>query len=63
MSAYLILFAVVLGVNLIPAFASPTWSIIAVFGLNSDLPMRGIALTGALAAASGACCWRSPRAV
>jgi uncharacterized membrane protein YdjX (TVP38/TMEM64 family) len=53
MSAYLILFAVVLGVNLMPAFGPPTWSIIAAFGLNSDLPMPGIALAGALAAASG----------
>jgi uncharacterized membrane protein YdjX (TVP38/TMEM64 family) len=53
MSAYLILFAVVLGVNSMPAFGPPTWSIIVIFGLNSDLPMPGIVLTGALAAASG----------
>jgi uncharacterized membrane protein YdjX (TVP38/TMEM64 family) len=50
---YLILFLIVLGVNLLPAFAPPTWSIIAIYGLNSDLPVVGIVLTGAIAAALG----------
>lgn len=51
--AYLLLFAIVYGNNLLPAFGPPTWSIIVLYGLNSDLPMPGIVLVGALAAASG----------
>jgi len=51
--AYLILFAVVLGVNLLPAFGPPTWSIIVLYGLNSDLPLPAIILVGASAAALG----------
>lgn len=56
MSAYLLLFAVVFAVNLMPAFGPPTWSIIVLFGLNSDLPLPGIVVTGALAAALGRLC-------
>lgn len=51
--AYLLLFAVVFGNNLLPAFGPPTWSIILLYGLNSDLPTPGIVVVGALAAASG----------
>lgn len=50
---YLILFAIVFGVNLMPAFGPPTWSIIVLFGINSALPTPAIVITGALAAASG----------
>ncbi len=53
MSAYLLLFAVVLAVNLMPAFGPPTWSIIVLFGLNSDLPVPAIVVVGAVAAALG----------
>lgn len=53
MTNYLILFAVIFGINLLPAFGPPTWSIIVLFGLNSDLPLVGIVVTGALAAALG----------
>ncbi len=53
MDSYLILFLIVLGVNLMPAFGPPTWSIIVLYGLNTQLPTVGIILTGALAAASG----------
>ena len=53
MEPYLFLFAVVFGINLLPAFGPPTWSIIVLFGLNSDLPVPAIVLVGALAAASG----------
>lgn len=53
MDDYLILFLVVLGINLLPAFGPPTWSIIAIYGLNSDLPTVWIVLVGAAAAASG----------
>jgi uncharacterized membrane protein YdjX (TVP38/TMEM64 family) len=50
---YLILFAVVLAVNLMPAFGPPTWSIIVLFGLNTDMPVAGTVAVGALAAALG----------
>lgn len=50
---YLILFAIVLGVNLIPAFGPPTWTIIVLYGLNSDLPLPAVVLVGAVAAAVG----------
>jgi uncharacterized membrane protein YdjX (TVP38/TMEM64 family) len=36
-----------------PAFGPPTWSIIVLFGLSSQMPTPAIILTGALAAASG----------
>ena len=53
MTEYLLLFAIVLGVNLMPAFGPPTWSIIVLYGFNSDLPVPAIVLTGAAAAALG----------
>jgi uncharacterized membrane protein YdjX (TVP38/TMEM64 family) len=49
----LILFLLVLAVNLMPAFGPPTWSIIAVYGLNSALPLPALVPVGALAAATG----------
>ena len=49
----MLLFMVVLGVNLMPAFGPPTWSIIVLFGLDTSMPTLAIILTGALAAASG----------
>jgi uncharacterized membrane protein YdjX (TVP38/TMEM64 family) len=52
-SSYVVLFLIVLGVNLMPAFGPPTWSIIVLFGLGSTMPTAAIILTGALAAASG----------
>ena len=53
MTEYLILFAIVFGVNLLPAFGPPSWSIIVLYGLNSDLPVPAIVVTGAVAAALG----------
>ncbi len=53
MADYLIFFAIVLGVNLLPAFGPPTWSILVLYGLNTRLPVPGLVLTGALAAAIG----------
>lgn len=47
------LFAVVLAINLLPAFGPPTWSVIVLFGLNTQLPVPAIVVTGALAAALG----------
>lgn len=53
MAEYLLLFAIVFGVNLLPAFGPPTWSIIVLYGLNTQLPVPAIVLTGAVAAALG----------
>jgi len=50
---YLFLFAVVFAINLLPAFGPPTWSVIVMFGLSTDLPIPGIVVVGALAAAFG----------
>ncbi len=50
---YLFLFALVYTLNLMPAFGPPTWSIIVLFGLNTQMPVPGVVLVGALAAASG----------
>ncbi|MFZ1743970.1 MAG: hypothetical protein WAT93_14025 [Pontixanthobacter sp.] len=50
---YLILFAIVFGINLMPAFGPPTWSVIVLYGLNTDMPVASIIGTGAIAAASG----------
>ncbi|MGE3870956.1 MAG: VTT domain-containing protein [Pseudorhodoplanes sp.] len=51
MADYLILFAVVLGVNLMPAFGPPTWAVLVLFVLGRDLPpVPTIALAAAAAA-------------
>jgi membrane protein YqaA with SNARE-associated domain len=50
---YLVAFAVVFAVNLLPAFGPPTWSVLVFFRLNSDLAAIPLVLGGALAAASG----------
>jgi uncharacterized membrane protein YdjX (TVP38/TMEM64 family) len=53
MEQYLYLFLIVLGVNLLPAFGPPTWSILVVFRLNSDMSTEALVLTGAAAASLG----------
>jgi uncharacterized membrane protein YdjX (TVP38/TMEM64 family) len=53
LTPYLILFAIVLGVNLMPAFGPPTWSVIVLYGLNGDLRLVPLVLTAAFAAALG----------
>ena len=53
MTDYLLLFAIVLGVNLLPAFGPPSWSIVALYGLNSNLSLPIIVVVAALAAALG----------
>lgn len=50
---YLIFFLIVLGINLLPAFGPPTWTVIALYGLNSRLPIPAIVIVGAVAAALG----------
>ena len=49
MTDYLILFAIVFGVNLLPAFGPPTWSIIALYTLNTDLRVPLLIFVGAVA--------------
>lgn len=53
MSEYLLLFLVVFGINLLPAFAPPTWSVLVWFRLTTDLPTVALVLIGAAAAAAG----------
>ena len=53
MADYLILFAIVLGVNLMPAFGPPTWAILVLFVLNRDLAIAPTIAIAALAAALG----------
>ena len=53
MTHYLILFAIVFGVNLLPALGPPTWSIIALYTLNSNLSVPLLVVVGAVAAACG----------
>ncbi len=47
------LFLIVFLVNLMPAFGPPTWSIIVLFGLQTDHPIAPTVLVAAIAAASG----------
>ncbi|WP_284126247.1 hypothetical protein [Parerythrobacter aestuarii] len=53
MTEYLLFFALVLGVNLQPAFGPPTWSIIALYAFNTELELPALVGLGAVAAASG----------
>jgi uncharacterized membrane protein YdjX (TVP38/TMEM64 family) len=50
---YLVVFGVVLGVNLMPAFGPPTWTILVLYRFRSDLNPLALVLVGAAAAASG----------
>lgn len=50
---YVVLFAVVFGVNLLPALGPPTWSILVFYGLRSNGPVVPAVFTAALAAATG----------
>lgn len=53
MTDYLILFAIVLGINMLPAFGPPTWTIVVLYGLNTEMPLPALVVTAALGAASG----------
>jgi membrane protein YqaA with SNARE-associated domain len=50
---YIVVFLVVLGINLLPAFGPPTWSILVLYRLNSHLNTVPLVLIGAVAAAAG----------
>ncbi len=56
MGQYFILAALVFGINLLPAFAPPTWVILVFYKLNSNLNSISIIVIGVLAAASGRYC-------
>ena len=53
MAPFLLAGLVVFGVNLVPAFAPPTWAVLVLFRLHADLPVVPLVLIGAVAAASG----------
>jgi uncharacterized membrane protein YdjX (TVP38/TMEM64 family) len=50
---YLVAFASIFAVNLLPAFGPPTWAVLVFFKLNGDLAFAPLVLGGALSAASG----------
>jgi membrane protein YqaA with SNARE-associated domain len=50
---YLILAGLVLSLNVLPAFAPPTWAVLVFYKLNSTMNTAGIIVVGVLAAASG----------
>ncbi len=52
-SSYLVVLAVVFGVNLLPALGPPTWAVLVWFQLNQALSVPLLVVVGALAAASG----------
>lgn len=53
MIQFILLFVIVLGVNLIPAFGPPTWAIIVVYGLSTKIPVVPLVVISAIAAALG----------
>lgn len=53
LTSYLIVAAVVFGVNLLPAFGPPTWSVLVFYRLNGHLAVVALILIGATAAAAG----------
>ncbi len=50
---YLVVFAAVFAVNLLPAFGPPTWAVLVLFSLHGDYLPAVLIAVGALAAASG----------
>ena len=53
MTELLTLFAIVLGVNLIPAFGPPTWAVLVLYVLNTDIHPALLIPVAATAAATG----------
>jgi hypothetical protein len=51
--AWLAVFAIAVGLNAVPAFMPPTWSVLAYFHLQEGLPIVPLAAIGALGAATG----------
>ncbi|HEY6319759.1 MAG TPA: hypothetical protein VI462_17945 [Acidimicrobiia bacterium] len=50
---YLALFAIVFGINLLPAFGPPTWAVLVFTRLHWHLNPVGLVLVGAIAASCG----------
>ena len=50
---YFILFLIIFGINLMPAFGPPTWSVILIYSLNTNIHLAALILIGAVAAALG----------
>jgi uncharacterized membrane protein YdjX (TVP38/TMEM64 family) len=53
MAVYALLAAIVLGVNLLPAFGPPTWAVLVWFEVTHDLDPVALVLVGATAATLG----------
>ncbi len=53
MNHYLLLAALVLGINLLPAFAPPTWVVLVFYKLNTNMNSIAIIAIGVAASASG----------
>ena len=49
----LLVWACVFGINLVPAFMPPTWSVVAFFLIQFDLPLLPLALGSAVASTAG----------
>ena len=53
METYLIIFAAVFVINVIPAFAPPTWAVLVYFAFQDSAHAAAIIIEGVIAAASG----------
>ena len=53
MQELLIVAAIVFGMNVLPAFAPPTWTMLAYFALTQNLQMEALIITGVISAACG----------
>ena len=54
-----LLFLIVFAIHLAPAFTPPTWPVIALYAVNTSLPMPLLVVIAALAAALGRSCART----
>lgn len=52
-AGYFLLFLIVLGIHLAPAFTPPTWPVIVFYSVQAELSLPLVALAGASAAAAG----------
>lgn len=58
MREILIVFVVIVGMNLLPAFAPPTWTVLAYFALTLGISDPLLIAIGVLAASLGAGGWQ-----
>jgi membrane protein DedA with SNARE-associated domain len=52
----LLAWVIAFAINLAPAFAPPTWAVLAVFHVTTDLPILALTIGGAAASAGGRLC-------